>query len=599
MSSFYSLGKLLGSLPFSIRGRDDHVGTVDQFFHRLCESEFIARADNVEVVSYSLAKLEDPDTWETASHSKGYFFHALNEKYTLLALNIYSSLRDELFGLVASDYDQDKNGYRSQTVAIALSRLFIRDVGFRVAYSNEGNWRFGLYEQNNHFTIKIPLAKVLATPSGGLSLEETFQSAITSFLSEAIDDLTENPQGLENLLLQKISKAKFGEGKVKYDSDTDPLKTPRKRFRGVFKEKEELCEFREELVRAILFWDSNNKGYFIGYDTENRVRDWVELFFPIVFLSFVYRSWFEYFPSVCGLRRQGDTVEQRNIGGLVLGYKLSKNLSLDERSAFRLISGRITGVVAAQYLYERSVHAQIELSRSKFKDFCQLLDENGFTDNCQENSTVLDRLGPFLHGNQTCLEGFKTVSGLVSQYLIEVGTPFSEWLESNDAQKRFSKYLTIVFSPTAMNGHNREWGSELCKDASCAFCLMLSGRIGDIPYYLNLPLLNKILFEFDRERVPTISFADPMLSFSYSHDLNVGQLLERLRFAKTGSFTGTIKDNHLAILAMSNMYIRSDNTTIFDLEQWALRKDTEAVIEKTTVNHFSLDFEFKIPSRER
>ena len=128
----------------------------------------------------------------------------------------------------------------------------------------------------------------------------------------------------------------------------------------------------------IFFWHKTNPGYFTDVDTKEHIENWVELFFQIVFISLVYESWVEYFPSICGVRKANNEIEFRNLGGLILGYKISDEISAEERSLFRILSARISAVVAGQWTYENTEALILEGRRKEFKklfdDFAKILD---------------------------------------------------------------------------------------------------------------------------------------------------------------------------------------------------------------------------------
>lgn len=360
MENFYSLQKLLSKLPFSIQGYFEHEKELDNFFIQLCSSDFISQRNNIELVSYSYAKLTNLNSWETDSYSTGFFFHSLNEKYSLLALNIYYTLRNELFQRTKTDYDNHK--HLSNNVAIVLSRLFLKDVGFRLCYTMEDNWHFSFYEQNNLFSIKLPLSRIIKITSKEKSSEqEKFRTALSKFLADAIAAI-DTEEKVKKLIIQK--KEKSNSTYFKFDSDDTPIKTAFNEFRKVFKTKKDLDILKNEFVEAIYFWHRANPGYLTTTDTRKHIENWVELFFQIVFISLVYDAWVEYFPSICGIQNDD---KYRNLGGLILGYKIDQSIKQEERSLFRIISERISSTIAAQWMHEHNEATVLEKKRKEFK----------------------------------------------------------------------------------------------------------------------------------------------------------------------------------------------------------------------------------------
>lgn len=367
MDTFYSLNKLLSTLPFSILGYYEHEKELDDFFERLCDSNFISKKNNIELVSYSYAKLENLNEWGTKSLSQKFFFHALNEKYSLLALNIYYSIRNKLFDRKQEDINNSP--HLSNNVAIVLSRLFLKDVGFRLKYSEEKNWHFSFLEQNQIFSIQIPLCRLIQIP-GGVPEEtkemDIFRSALGKFLATSVSVLKSKDE-LTKLLIQKDESRNSSYEKKEVSST--PIDTQFAEFLKIFKPKEELETLRNELVEAIHFWHITNPDYLTTTDTKEHIENWAELFFQIVFISLVYNSWIEYFPSVCGLDESKQNREYRNLGGLILGYKLDDNVTLtqEERSIFRIISSRISSVVAGQWMFENNKELRRERNKKLLK----------------------------------------------------------------------------------------------------------------------------------------------------------------------------------------------------------------------------------------
>jgi hypothetical protein len=426
MDSFYALNKLLSKLPFSILGYYQHEKEIDSFFELLCESDFIAKKSNIKLVSYSYARLKGLNDWKTESLSRKFFFHALNEKYSLLILNLYYSFRDKLFNKTEDDIKD--NQFHSNNVAIVLSRLFLKDVGFRLSYTTDKNWHFSLLEQNNVFSIKIPLSRILNKPNESpLSDEEYFKSTLSYFLSTAISAIdTEN---LNNLLVLKVPDSKSSY-ELSDNNKQSPIFTHIDNLRNAFKPKNEIEILRHEIVQAIYFWHITNPGYFTRENTIKHIENWVELFFQITIISLVYDSWIEYFPSVCGLDESEGAKQYRNLGGLILGYKTDAPITQEERSVFRIISARISSTVAGQWMFDNNKELRRDRNRiflkKAFEEFEKL-----------EKNTIL-------HGENPVDESF---------------------LKSfNDYYDKYEKILTAEFKKSfhALLKNNNNYCSKYC-----------------------------------------------------------------------------------------------------------------------------------------
>jgi len=337
MDNFYALHKLLSKLPFSIKGYDNYEKEIDHFFDELCDSDFVTKKNNLELVSYSYAKIKHLDTWDTESFSNSLFFHALNNKYSLLVLNVYYSLRKKLF--------TNDDAHMSNNVAIVLSRLFLKDTGFRLRYTKGKDWKFSYLEQKNIFSIKMPLSKLVSTEDGEKPYTY-FKTALNDFISQSIKELNQN-DNIDSLIItrKKDSKSTYQKNSAGSSAIEQIIND--------FIDKvfiENLDNFKENMKEAILFWHKSNPGFFNPYELEQNLNNWVVLFFQVVFVSLVYDSWVEYFPSVCGISANGKEKELRNLGGLILAYKIGKNVSKEDRSVFRVISSRISATVAGEHV---------------------------------------------------------------------------------------------------------------------------------------------------------------------------------------------------------------------------------------------------------
>lgn len=595
MDSFYALNKLLSRLPFSILGYYQHEKEIDSFFEQLCESDFIAKKSNIELVSYSYAKLKNLNDWKTESLSSKFFFHALNEKYSLLILNVYYSFRDNLFNKTENEIKN--NPFHSNNVAIVLSRLFLKDVGFRLSYTTDTNWHFSLLEQNNVFSIKIPLSRILNKPNESpLSDVEYFKSALSDFLSTAIG--ASNTDNLNNLLVRKVSDSKSS-----YELGDDKKQSPISQYieslRNAFKPKNEIEILRNEIVQAIHFWHITNPGYLTKENTLKHIENWVELFFQITFISAIYDAWIEYFPSVCGLDESKGTRQFRNLGGLILGYKTDASITQEERSIFRIISARISSTVAGQWLFEHNIKSQIDLNRVRFREFCEILNDTVI----QEKKKFNREHEKYLHGNEENEEAYQITKTLLVDYKEAVGNEFEKWVDSQS--NRFSKYLTVICSPDKQksNAINGVWANgenhffESCKDAKCLYCQLLLSldKHSTLDYFVNMPLLNNLIIEFEKypntHRLSIKIKNGNCISFKYSHSLNLNDFLTKLKTTTTRSFTGIINESYYSILAMSDFSISHNQEKVFVLEDWLINKVLPK--ETTILSGFNLDFELK------
>jgi len=364
MNGFYSIYRLLRKLPFSIRGYNDAQEEVDDFFYKLCEDEIIKRKPHISFVSYSYAKLNDINSWKTSSFSPVFFFHALKEKYSLLSLNLYYFIRRSLFA-----QDKSKNEWWTDNVAISLSRLFIKDIGFRVAYRKNKNWHISYLQGKRTLSIEIPLERVIQGPKDE-DKRAKFKKALSQFLANVLKKL-ESKSTYELPIAKKKSSTyyksskEFDESLVIFEELTE--------FRKVFKEEEELKSLKKELFLALKHFHRHNPGVFSETNFNQNLNNWVELFFQVLLISLIYDCWVEYFPSVCGIVEEEESREYRNLGGIILGYQYEDEISLDERAVFRLISDRISAVVSAQTIFEmdrnRRREANLLLQRSILQDF--------------------------------------------------------------------------------------------------------------------------------------------------------------------------------------------------------------------------------------
>lgn len=437
MESIYSLEKLLSRLPFSILGYHDHEQAVDDFFLELCGSDFISDKKKVQLVSYSFAKLENLLNWGTKSLSLKFFFHALNERYSLLTLNVYYSLRNQLFE--RKDERIKHSPHLSNNVAIVLSRLFIRDVGFRLSYSLETNWHFGFLEQSNLFSIRLPLSRILNIPDHD-NPKDVFDHAFADYLSKSVKKLT-TEDSLKELIIQRAPGYKSSY--LKFDAENSPIRDELLDLRQVFRSTPELKEIRNEMVRAIMFWHRANPGYINPSATSRNVMNWVELFFQIAFISLVYDSWVEYIPGTCGVQEDSGKRSFRNLGGLILGYRIDDAITHEERGVFRIISARISATVAGQWMIENLQKLRRERNRERLKRALEAFKALPFPD--------------ILHGTMAVNDDFESRLRTVYWQYRDVLT--DEFIRSYDSLKKNNKGFICKYCLATLNSGD----SEECK----------------------------------------------------------------------------------------------------------------------------------------
>lgn len=599
MDTFYALNKLLSTLPFSILGYFEHEKELDVFLERLCESDFVSKKDKIELVSYSYAKLETLENWETKSLSSGLFFHALNEKYSLLALNVYYTIRNKLFE--RGDEEIDNSAFLSNNVAIVLSRLFLKDIGFRLRYTEENDWHFSFLEQHLLFSIQLPLSRLIKTDGDRKDNERpltVFKKALGKFLGEAIEALNSDGS-IKDLILQKADGK--NSSYKKYKTDNSPISAKLDAFLTTFRPKAELQQLRDELVDTIYFWHTANPGYLTAQDTRKHIENWVELFFQIVFISLVYDAWVEYFPSICGLEEKAGR-KYRNLGGLILGYQIAEGntLTQEERSIFRIISARISSTVAGQWLFENNILKQIDYHRFMFREFCDILNDTSLNHKKRFTSHF-----DYLHGRAESKDGSQILKGLLEDYKFSIGEEFIKWAAVND--QKFSKYLAVICAPGREKDSNVNalWKDcqahfeASCLDKKCVYCRIRDANCvsRELKFYLNLPLICKLINEFELypEAAPaTISLLDGhTLVFSYTNKFNLSGFLTKLKQATTRSLTGFIQQNYYPILAMCDFRIIVTGKHVFDLKSWVLNKTVPS--EETVLEDFALHFDLLHP----
>ncbi|MBE7516107.1 MAG: hypothetical protein HS105_05795 [Chloracidobacterium sp.] len=333
MASLTSLNNLLYELPFSVISRNAQKDISD-FFAKLRDSEFVSGNKKINLISYNIGELhkEEVHKWTvTKGHLRHFFFYSLNERYSLPVLSAYFGLREHLFG---------KGGNKVDNAAMVLSRLFVRDVGFRLSYdADSDDWEFGYVEPLRAFSIKLPLSRVF---NEGIK-ETHFRNAIGSFVKN-IDPDVKLP--LKKHLHDDDSLFELT------GSDDGRLFDAFKPVGKCFRSRSSLSYLKREIVSGILAWHNSNPGFLNTTETKPTIENWVEIFFQVLLISLVYKSWIEYFPAPCGILHHENIRLYRNLGGLIVGYKLNDQLSQEERAIFRLISSRITAAAAIQETIE-------------------------------------------------------------------------------------------------------------------------------------------------------------------------------------------------------------------------------------------------------
>ncbi len=372
-----SVYKLLRKLPFSIRGYTNIKREVDNFFHVLCEEELsrvYPHHDKLFFISYSYAYLSNPKDWETEPFSDDFFFHPMKDSHSLLLLNLYHYLGQALFQGSSESTEESKENKTAAKVSIKLSELLVRDISLRIGCTDETEWRITYHSDSSALSIEIPVLKLI---KNGASSPGTHTTDVGTDASTERKKFRDELKKLFQAAIKKLDKRNTYDdldivkrenmsvyGRRSYNTETKNSDSPKEspirdlldQFRRSFiRDEEELKKLKDELLLYLLHFHRINPGIFRDSDDDNEnnietnLKSSLEILFPVMFISIAYDCWVEYFPSVCGVIERGNNRRQyRNLGALIIAYPYQEELSIEERAFFRLISDRISSVIAAQ-----------------------------------------------------------------------------------------------------------------------------------------------------------------------------------------------------------------------------------------------------------
>jgi len=573
-------------LPISYSGITDFEVELNKFLQKLAESNFIKYNPNITLLFSAMLQFPDDKNkasqWELESLKK-IFYKTFVEGDERGVINFYFGLLNKF------SFDNELGDYFSMTKT--LSKFFIQPVDFKISLDEHNDEPLVYFDRRNDvFNISLPqkiLFSKLKHASRHKEINDLFKindlrnDNFTSFDSRYEFKLTGNKTVIDLCLISTIFQEIYDITKVdevakniieqlNYLEDQQNKQLKDFQLPKIFEKQDECC-YKKIAYGAI----------------------------AISFICYYYDSSLEYLLSIGNLKNENGTSRYQNLGGLVLGYYSKTKLSDYERTIFNIISDRLSSVLVCQSLHKENIEIRIETNRKLFKNFCMTLNGMGSYKNYFNN---LNNAPNFLHGNIECKQSYSQLIKLIQDNKSIIGNSFIDFTMKN--MSIFSKYLSVIHKYDTNN--NEKFKTQTCFDhcdkGNCTYCrLMINGIKSIDDYYLNFPLIDSIISEFERkdgtEFNKVVSQSEKLI-FNYSHEFNPIKFYEKLISSGT-TFVSVLKDNADAILAMGNFQIELNSSVIFDLEKWKLLDNVFDKIAISTNPIYGFNLIFTLSKRNR
>ncbi len=346
MINFLTLQReLLSKFHFSIVGYPDLESRINDLLTDFFTHNDIWDSNKIDFISYSLVKLDyekisdydDYTRWPTRSlkdSNDSVYFISKNPILDEHLLSIYYTLRFVLFPETKND---DK-------VAKKLSALLNDDLNYRICIGDKEKAKLSYDQGEKLLSIHFPIS--IFNPTYIQSKDNCLNSAL---IDETIFKSLQNIK--KNIIRDSTNKGV-------YKKDRSDKSIPFKELIEKLFDKENVNTVKESLLLQFLLIDELEQKLF-QHDKYlfKKLEDFIELSFPVAFISAYFRCKTEYFPSIAGVFKDGE--EKRNLGALIVGYS---QIFSEDRGLLKILSEFISTRLAAQFLHEKE-------ERNKYLNF--------------------------------------------------------------------------------------------------------------------------------------------------------------------------------------------------------------------------------------
>jgi hypothetical protein len=323
----------LSETSFSITGYRDIETEVNDFFERLSRCVFVKRIQ-FSFLMGGFLKVKNAKTWEVEDF-KSIYCNTLTDcdKPEILSFYFYLNYRAKKI----------KEG-----TANVLSKLFCEDLDFRVSITNEATPSFTYKHHELLCDLMIPrsIFNEKFNPDGD---NTTFRR---KFIEIFNDIFKENE---EHFVAEQIRGIRGKENVIRLNKSIVDLKEANEKYEVLYEAI--FDKQRAESISATLFEEIKRKNVRKGLPfiqnahTLELVRELIISSVALSFLCMYFDVKIEYMMSIGNVeeRVSGGRI-YRNMGGLIVAYKSSKELDIRDRVMLNMISDRLTSVVAGDYL---------------------------------------------------------------------------------------------------------------------------------------------------------------------------------------------------------------------------------------------------------
>lgn len=532
------------SLPFSITGHFDFDTKKYEFYEKLISSNFIKYNPNLTLIFSALAQFQTSKSsilqWDLRAYSN-FYFKSFTDGDKEKVLSFY-------FWLL-KNYGESFANKEILRPTFILAELVLKDIDFQVRLTNDEYPLINYAKKDGVLIVSIPRSMFKSIPGRKSS----------SGIKRAFSDLFDNPKYERKTFCKKVNNTRY------YEIDVAKLTQENEKY---FQLKKEIINADEEEkiikdLKSQYEYFSKNSGNDLIEKNENLFDQFIRCCLAISFVCYYYSSTIEYMLSVAAVHyKTQNQVYERNLGGLIVGYKDDYNLSSEERTIFNLISDRITSVIAGNYLYNEDKNLRVERDRkvlkSVFSDFATLVDSSYMHSETPLDDTSLKKVEEYIKDNDSffCrntfmpfLNSLKEINrGLINKYCLIKLQP-----------NKFNQIENFpFFQKTDLKILWKEIEWDYCNVPFIfQFILDISSNHNDTTAELITCTINKASKENPKSEV--------VLNINYKPYFDFSGFKNKLENSHNGSFIGRYLLNYYNLLvAHGNIIFFNNNDLVFD-----------------------------------
>lgn len=373
--------KVLETLDYSVTGYSDSTERIEKFIVELCADRGVASNWKLKFLSYAMARLVDAIEFRTRPLSKEYIFyhsfHAdvdeplLMHDYYLfkdwLALNVNvpcaTCASDPTGPCNPAKTGEDKAGLSGESsdqvkTASVISRLFVNATSFRVSCEDVHQVGVAWDAKTDCIAITVPPKALFS--SAGSSITDLRNTVHDKYASAHSQAASRDLRLTKERSIYRYNRESKISSFIHSELDEDKIRA-----------------LHAALNQKLLALNKQHENHFFGLVDDCRKAEeerWVtgrhnglNLFSKLIISqalsSFLFKVVVENIPTVVNV--DATTKHRQSLGTMVVGYDKADAPSDYVRACLKLVTERISQVLAAEALYELSLPLRVKHRRSK------------------------------------------------------------------------------------------------------------------------------------------------------------------------------------------------------------------------------------------